>query len=232
MMNGPNSEKSTVRLKGVREGLWVTLDPNQPVDILKADLTKLFTQAKHLTHSAHVILDTGIFDAPKSLTDELTRFLQDKFHVESVSPPKRDEAEPQPQSVQKYDMDNSWRRQASDALIIAGRVRSGQKIQARKHLIILGDVNPGAEIIACGDIIVLGSLFGTAVAGQSDHEDAIILALRFRPLQIQIGGIVAAGLPESGSKTAEYAHVENNAIIVEDYLAASPFNRFTWPEIR
>ncbi|MFZ3044836.1 MAG: septum site-determining protein MinC [Desulfatirhabdiaceae bacterium] len=231
-MKGPTSEKSTVRLKGVREGLWVTLDPNQPIAVLKADLTKLFTQAKHLALSAHVILDTGHFDVPKGLTDELTRFLQAEFHVESVSPPRHETNEPPSQTVQKYDMSSSWRRQQSDALIIAGRVRSGQKIEAKKHLIVLGDVNPGAEIIAGGDILVLGSLLGTASAGQSDSEDAIVLALRFRPIQVQIGCVIAAGLPESGSKTAEYAHVENGCIIVEEYLTANPFSRFTWPEIR
>ena len=47
---------------------------------------------------------------------------------------------------------------------------------------------------AGGDILVIGSLCGTAAAGQTDNRDAIILALDFRPIQVKIGSVVAAGL--------------------------------------
>ena len=120
----------------------------------------------------------------------------------------------------------------SDSLILSGRVRSGQSVQAKKHLVILGDVNPGCELIAGGDILVFGSLLGTASAGQPDNLAAIILALDFRPLQVSIGGIVAAGLPTTNTGVPEFAHFENGGIVVDDYLAANPFKRLPWPEIR
>jgi septum site-determining protein MinC len=87
-------------------------------------------------------------------------------------------------------------------------------------------------LMAGGDILVIGSLLGIAAAGQPDNFGAIILALDFRPIQVKIGGIVAAGLPASGQGVPEYAHIENGAIVVDDYLAANPFKRLPWPEIR
>jgi len=116
--------------------------------------------------------------------------------------------------------------------MLAGRVRSGQKVTTPKHLLILGDVNPGAEVAAGGDILVMGSLCGTAFAGQPDNPDVMILALDFRPTQIQIGKFVAAGVHSEPTNKAEFAHVENSAIVVEDYLDANPFKRLVWPQVR
>ena len=105
-------------------------------------------------------------------------------------------------------------------------MRSGQKIMAESHLIIMGDVNPGGEVCAGGDILVLGSLCGTALAGQAeDKENSIILAFDFRPTQVQIAGVVAAGMSASAGKTIEYAYVENGAIVVDNYMTANPFGK-------
>jgi septum site-determining protein MinC len=93
-------------------------------------------------------------------------------------------------------------------------------------------VNPGGEIHAGGDIFIMGSLCGKALAGQPQNEDAIILALDFRPTQIQIGPFVAAGIPSSAENNVEYAHIENGNILVDDYLTIDPFGRLPWPEVR
>jgi septum site-determining protein MinC len=78
----------------------------------------------------------------------------------------------------------------------------------------------------------MGRLLGMAFAGQPENEDAIILALEFRPTQIQIGGYVAAGMNTSASNRVEYAHVEGGFVTVEEYLKSNPFNRLQWPEVR
>jgi septum site-determining protein MinC len=115
---------------------------------------------------------------------------------------------------------------------VTGRVRSGQKVEAGKHLMLLGDVNPGGQVTAGGDIFIMGSLRGTATAGSPDDTSSIILALDFRPSQIQIGGFVAAGTPSDPGTAAEFARVENGGIVVEPYLKANPFGKIPWPEIR
>jgi len=227
-----NQENSPVKVKGMADGLCITLDPTQPEDFLQKELEKQFNPLKHLAINARIIFDVGEDDKGcKTLVEKLGEFLKKNFSVGSVSlsPKKRWVSE---EKYRHQDMDHSWQQYRSDVLMLTGRVRSGQKVTARKHLIILGDVNPGAEVVGGGDVFVMGSLSGTAIAGYPDNEKAIVLALDFRPTQIQIGGLVAAGLPPSSEKVAEFAHVENGTIVVEDYLKVNPFGRIPWPEVR
>ena len=224
-------EKSQVRLKGVKDGFRVTLDPTLPKDFIEEELIRLFNQLQHLACNSRVILDIGDTADHPEIIENLAVFLKNKYNVRSVSAPQR-EHDMTADKPRKLDMSNAWHQHHTDALIIAGRVRSGQKITAKKHLVILGDVNPGSEIIAGGDILIMGNLGGTALAGQPDNEEAIILAIGFKPIQIQIGGIIAAGLPTSSAHALEYAHVENGGIVVEDYIKTNPFGRLTWPVVR
>jgi septum site-determining protein MinC len=230
-MDTQNQEKSQVRLIGVKDGFRVTLDPTLPQAYLEEELTRLFNQLQHLAFNSRVILDVGQSVDHQIVIENLALFLKNKFNVGSVSTSQR-EHDMMEDKPRKLDMSSTWHQHHTDALIIAGRVRSGQKITAKKHLVILGDVNPGSEIIAGGDILIMGNLGGTALAGQPDNENAIILAIGFRPIQIQIGGIIAAGLPTSSAHALEFAHVENGGIIVEDYIKTNPFGRLTWPVVR
>ena len=230
-MDTQNQDKLQVRLKGVKDGFRVTLNPTLPKDFIEEELTRLFNQLQHLALNSRVILDIGDTEGHQELIKNLAIFLKNKFNVKSVSAPQQ-EHDMMEDKPRKLDMSSTWQQHHTDALIIAGRVRSGQKINAKKHLVILGDVNPGSELIAGGDILIMGNLGGTALAGQPDKEDAIILAIGFKPIQIQIGGIIAAGLPTSSAHVIEFAHVENGGIVVEDYIKANPFGRLTWPVVR
>ncbi len=234
------SDKSQVRLKGVRDGFWVTLDPSLPADYIQEELTRVFNQLQHLAFNSHVTLDMGGPEGRESIVEMLRAFLKSKFNVASVavapaSPPPKEvpvNGEHGGDKSHKPDMSSVWMEHHSDALVIAGRVRSGQKITAQKHLVILGDVNPGSELIAGGDILIMGTLGGIALAGQPDNEAAIILAIGFKPIQIQIGGIIATEVPVSQRHTLEFARVDHGDIVVEDYIKTNPFGRLTWPEVR
>ncbi len=139
------------------DGLCITLDPTQPEDYLKKELEKQFNPLKHLAINARITFDVGEENKKcKRLVEKLGEFLKKNFSVGSVSiaPKKKWVSE---EKYRHQDMDHSWQQYRSDALILTGRVRSGQKVTARKHLIILGDVNPGAEVVGGGDIIVMGS---------------------------------------------------------------------------
>ncbi len=222
-----------VRLKGVGDSLWITLDPSCPVDILKKSLSQNFNRLRHLAVNARIILDPGNGQPEDKLIEELGQFLKDTYQVGQVTAPPPPKPEKEVHESHSPDIGNASDTRQSDALVIAGRVRSGQKIQAEKHLIILGDLNPGAEAIAGGDILIMGSLLGTALAGQPDNEDAIVMAFDFRPTQIQIGGFVAAGAPASAAGLKpEFAHIENNTVVVDDYIKANPFKRLAWPAVR
>lgn len=229
----PDQVNPPVRLKGVGDRLWITFDATLPLEELKKEINRPFERLNTLAINARIILDAGEQGTDAALIYELGGYLKEKFHVGKVTgPPEK----PQQDETHKRagDLSNAWHNHRSEALIIAGRVRSGQKIQAEKHLVIMGDLNPGAEAIAGGDIIILGTLLGTAIAGQPDNEAAIIMAMDFRPTQIQIGGLAAAGDASTGNKgkTPEFAKIEQNKIMVMDYNTENPFKRLAWPEVR
>ncbi len=230
-METTDQNNAPVRLKGMGDGLCVTLDPDQPTEFIRSELIRLFQPLKHLAINARVILDFGDAEGDEALVEELGGFLRENFGVGSVQRSAKRRTAPE-DAVRQRDMDRSWHHHRSDVLMLTGRVRSGQKVTARKHLLILGDVNPGAEVLAGGDILIMGSLAGTAIAGQPDALDTIVLALDFRPTQIQIGSVVAAGLPPSRQRYPEYAYVEGGNIVVENYMEANPFGRMPWPEVR
>ena len=230
----PENGKLPVRLKGVGDSLWVTVDPTVSAEELKAALKSPFEQLKQLAVNARVVIDPQNGSESEPLIEELGRYLRETFAVGEVraAPEKTERPEPSPQVPESPADPLSDLR--GDARVIAGRVRSGQKIHAENHLVILGDVNPGAEVIAGGDIIILGGLRGTAVAGQPDNEEAVIIALDFRPTQIQIGDLAAAADPNDSNrgKSPEFAKIEGTRIVILDYVKDNPFRRLAPPEKR
>ncbi len=209
-----HQENTPVRLKGMGSGLCITLNPFDSTDYLKKEISKLLKDFKQLSSNSRIFVDIGESDGHDELIKELEIYLKENFAVNSVSR-------------------KTEKRIGSEVLMITGRVRSGQKIKAKNHLVLMGDINPGAEVIAGGDILILGSFRGIGAAGQPDNEDAIVLALDFRPAQIQIGKLMAAGLPFSPHrKQPEFAYVDSGVIVVEEYLEANPFGRLPRFEIR
>jgi septum site-determining protein MinC len=227
-----DTENQPVKLKGLGDSLHVTIDPAQPVDVLQQALARTFDRLKHLTINARVVIDPGEDADCDGLIDELGQYLKNTYQVGLVSKPQPKKRSENQEKIREQDIGNEWHHYRSEALIISGRVRSGLNIRARNHLVILGDLNPGAEVYAGGDILVMGSLMGKAAAGQPDNENAIVMALEFKPTQIQIGGLVAAGISESAGSRPEFACVENNEIVVDDYVKHNPFRHLGWPEVR
>lgn len=218
-------------MKGVGNSLWVTIAPDVPFELIQTELARLFEPLKHLAHSTKVVLDIGACQDSDNRLLQISSYLKEVFNLNEIRTPQEKQRDEQKRLKMKNSR-TTLSQHHNDTLVMAGRVRSGQTVRAKKHLVIMGDINPGCELIAGGDILVIGSLLGTAVAGQPDNRDAIILALDFRPIQVKIGKVVAAGLPSTGQGAPEFAHIENGAIVVDDYLAANPFARIPWPVIR
>ncbi len=219
-----------VKLKGVGDGFWVTLDPSRSEELLKSEITKLFERLKHLAINARVVIDVGDAQGGDELVNTLGGFLKEQFDVGVVTRPPEKRVVPV-ERIRQRDLSKGWTHHRSDVLMLRGRVRSGQNIEAKKHLIITGDVNPGAQIIAGGDVLVMGRLLGQVHAGRPDDDAAIVLALDFRPTQVKIGEHVAEGLGDTTDGRVEFASVVNGAILVQDYLKSNPFGRIPWPEV-
>ncbi len=225
MEKNTNELSNSVKLKGSGKGFKLILDPSLPQDSIKNEISILFENLKHLAVNAKVIIDTDGVKGYDQTIENIKVYLTKEFKVGNVSVylPGR-------QEKQGADSSNPWLFHRSDVLMLKGRIRSGQKIESKKHIIIAGDVNPGAEISAGGDVIILGRLKGKVHAGFPDKMDAIIFALEFSPTQIQISNITAVGVDETPGKKAEYASIEKDRIVVQNYLKANPFASIPWPE--
>ena len=68
-----------------------------------------------------------------------------------------------------------------------GDLHRGESLDSEASIVIIGDVLHGARVTARGNIIILGTLKGTAHAGISGNEDAVVVALEMAPLQLKIG---------------------------------------------
>jgi septum site-determining protein MinC len=231
MIHKINEETPSVRIKGVGDSIWVTIAPDTSFELVQDELTRIFEPLKHLASSTKIVLDAGAGLSSADCRRQTKNFLKKAYNLNEIITPQEKETEEEKPFRMKTTR-SAISKHHRDTLVLAGRVRSGQSVQAKKHLIIMGDVNPGCQLTAGGDILVLGSLLGTAAAGQPGNGDAIILALDFRPTQIKIAEVMAAGLPAAGQSAPEYAHLENGGIVVDDYLEANPFNRIPWPVIR
>ncbi|MCP4022736.1 MAG: septum site-determining protein MinC [Desulfobacteraceae bacterium] len=218
-----------VKLKGVGDGFWITLDPSYPEDLLKSEIKKLFERLSHLAVNANVVIDVGDAKGQDQLVVNISTYLKTKFDVGKVSIPSKKRSSPL-ERIRQRDLSKSWKHHKSDVLMLRGRVRSGQKIHAKKHIVIAGDVNPGSEICGGGDVIVLGKLAGKVHAGMPDRKDAIIFALEFKPTLLKIGTLSAVGVEGDSNPKPLFASIEEGKIVVKDYMKANPFKRIPWPE--
>jgi len=229
-------KKSVIRIKGSGSGLLITADTTAPVANLTSELGNRLKRFNKLDQNTPVTLDIGEKNKHGFLFKTLSDFLKKNFGVDvdskSNSRQHLSKLEDLPTKPPKKYLDGNLNVYRTNAQLLAGRVRSGQKINTRSHLIILGDVNPGAEVSAGGDVIVLGSLRGTALAGQQNNDNSVIIAFDFRPTQIQIAGHVAAGQNSSPSGCIEIASVEPEGIVVYSYSEINMFNKVPWPQMR
>ena len=100
-----------------------------------------------------------------------------------------------------------------------GTLRSGQVLESETSVIVLGDVNPGAKVIAVGNIVILGALKGTACAGITGNENAVVVALEMNPVQIRIGDVIGRSTDKKSSRKRssdpQIAFVENGNIYID-----------------
>jgi septum site-determining protein MinC len=81
--------------------------------------------------------------------------------------------------------------EASDAAMVVRRtLRSGVSLRHPGSIVVIGDVHSGAEVIAGGDVVVWGKLHGTVHAGALGDNGAIVCALDFAPTQLRIGHFI------------------------------------------
>ena len=120
--------------------MWITIDPSHPESEIIAEIDRLLKKLKHLAINADVTLDIGDAGGQEELVERIKTHLESDFELGAISTSPKKRSIPTERRRQR-DLSKSWNHHKSDVLMLRGRVRSGQKINARKHLVITGDVN-------------------------------------------------------------------------------------------
>ncbi|MDH5507141.1 MAG: septum site-determining protein MinC [Anaerolineae bacterium] len=214
-----------VQIKGIREGLLVTLGEGNWPEVLAALLAEVEKQADFL-RGAKLILDVKNHILNAATLGKLRDLLSEEglslWAVLSHSPTTEQTAQalglatrihqPHPEAESRP-MESNLDGDA--AILIKRTLRSGNSITHTGHITVIGDVNPGAEIVAGGDIVVWGRLRGMAHAGAEGDESAIVCALDLSPTQLRIAGKIAVPPRERGAPKPEIALIRDEEVVAE-----------------
>ncbi len=217
-----------IEIKGIREGLLVTIGDGASWETAEAALLSTIGERADFFNGARVALDVGARPLKAAqlgkLRDRLSDFGITLWAVVSESPKTQETArslgldihlaKPRPGRVVRP---LEARAEGEEALLVRRTLRSGMRVEFHGHVIVLGNVHAGAEIIAGGNIIVWGRLKGVAHAGAHGNTDAVVCALDLSPTQLRIAGVIATAPPRRGKPTPEIASVKDGQVIAEPW---------------
>jgi septum site-determining protein MinC len=206
-----NETNSPIQIKGLRDGLLVSLDDAPWEEQLAALISQVDAQPSFF-QGARLALDVASqvlrVDDLVSLRDQLSERGIFLWAVISESPTTQQTSQllglatriskPRPEETRVFDVGDLGEE---TALFLARTLRSGTRIEFAGHVVVLGDVNPGAEIVAEGNVIIWGRLRGMVHAGSKGNRKSLVCALDFSPVQLRIADAASAALhPQTQSK--------------------------------
>jgi septum site-determining protein MinC len=227
------NERRQMQIKGIKDGLLVTLGEGEWTELEAAFLAHVDEKAAFFK-GARVAIDVGnhILRAAElgGLRDRLSSKGIALWAVVSNSPVTEQTAQvlglatristPRPErTIRPIDTNLA----GESAIFVQRTVRSGFKISHHGHIVILGDVNPGAEVIAGGNVVVWGRLRGAVHAGAEGDESAVVCALELAPTHLRIAEMTLAAPPSKrpafsrGKTEPEMARIQNGAISTEPW---------------
>jgi len=219
-----------IAIKGTRNGLLLTLEPETPFSDLLHALSERLAEAPGFFRGASLAVDTSRrtlhISERTQLEDLLAHYHMSVMPLEQLAADHKEKGRGTDSPVPTIsDMMNEKLqaqrdpRESDDTLFLRRTVRSGQAIHHASNVVILGDVNPGAEIIAGGDIIVWGVLRGMVHAGYPDNENALVCSLHLAPVQLRIAHLLSR--PPEGLEVQprpEVASIRQGQIVVETWV--------------
>lgn len=218
--------ESTVQIKGIREGLLITLGEGEWEEVQQSLFSQLDQQAEFL-RGARLAIEVGSRPLKAVDLSRLRSEIQDRqltlWAVISDSPITVQTAQtlglatrltrPRPElTVARLETNLQAGEQA---ILLRRTLRSGFSIDYPGHVLILGDVNPGAEVIAGGDIVVWGRARGMLHAGADGNQNAVVCALDLSPTQLRIAGKIAVTPVRRGKPQPEMARLHEDQVIAE-----------------
>jgi septum site-determining protein MinC len=222
------SVQGYIAIKGTRNGLLLTLEPETPFSELLNALSERLAEAPGFFRGAALAVDTRHRTLRVSertqLEDLLAHYQMSVMPLEQVAAAQK-EGEIEALTSMDISITNDKGqvqrdpRDSDDTLFLRRTVRSGQAIHHNTNVVVLGDVNPGAEIVAGGDIIVWGVLRGMVHAGYPENEGALVCSLHLAPVQLRIAHLLSR--PPEGSDIQprpEVATIKQGQIVVEAWI--------------
>jgi septum site-determining protein MinC len=219
--------RAKVQIKGIREGLLVTLSDGDWPDIQQSLLDKIDKQGDFL-RGAKMILDVENHILKAAAMGKLRDVLSEKgislWAILSNSPTTEQTAQTLGLATRIHQTHPA--KEASsvntnfdgeETIMIRRTLRSGNSVQYPGHVVVIGDVNPGAEIIADGDIVVWGRLRGMVHAGADGKNDAVVCALDLAPTQLRIADKIAIPPQERGDPEPEIAIIRGDQVVAESW---------------
>ena len=217
-----------VQIKGIREGLLVTLGEGDWEEVQQALLDQLDQQSEFL-RGARLAIDVGaqvlkVAELGRLRSEVLDRELT-LWAVLSESPTTIQTAQTlglatritKPRPELTVARTETTLQGGEQAVLLRRTLRSGFSLEHPGHVILIGDINPGAEITAGGDIIVWGRLRGMAHAGAAGDQDAVVCALDLSPTQLRIAGTIAMTPQRRGKPQPEMAYLKNGQVVAEPW---------------
>lgn len=229
---------SQIGIKGIREGLLISVPDRGSFADLMALLSVELAQKQAFLQGSQVALQVGYRQLDKDHLRQLQAvFEQNQLELwailaedPSAREAARDLALATRLSGSQTDLNGNFLSQMPEpgaatavtpqppqgGLILKETLRSGRSIYHEGHVVIIGDVNPGAEIVASGDVIVWGRLRGLVHAGALGDETAVICALELNPTQLRIADQIAISPEEKRGRTIpEQVAIRNGQIVAE-----------------
>jgi septum site-determining protein MinC len=223
------SDSSLLQIKGIRDGLMVTLaDAAWP--ILRQALLNRIEEQPGFFQGARLALDVGNqilrVSELSELRDKLSEAGVTLWAVVSNSPTTEATAQnlglatrlhkPRPQEA-TAPIQAARGIDDETALWVNKTLRSGTRIEFAGHVVVFGDVNPGAEVIAGGSVIVWGRLRGVVHAGANGNTAAVVCALDLSPTQLRIASEIAVAPRRDGKPQPEIARLKDGRLHAEPW---------------
>ncbi len=228
---------SVVSIKGIRDGLLVTVDDSASWAEVERALLGTIEARGDFFRGVQIALQVG----DRILDREDIRKLSAKLaehdirlaailgrSAETMRSARRLEIDTElPEGAEasdaSYEVDLppiDTQEHGDSAVLVRATLRSGRMVRHAGHVVVIGDVNPGAEIVAGGDVVVWGRLRGTVHAGANGDVNAIVCALDMRPMQLRIAHYVAIASDDGKPRPRpEVARVQNGQIVAEEWGA-------------
>ena len=219
---------SLIQIKGLRDGLLVSLD-DAPWETQLAALISQVDGQPSFFQGARLALDVASqilhVNDLVNLRDQLSERGIFLWAIISESPTTEQTAQllglatriskPRPEESRTFAVEDLGEE---TALFLDRTLRSGTRIEFAGHVVVLGDVNPGAEIVAEGNIIIWGRLRGMVHAGSKGNRKAVLCALDFSPMQLRIADKASTAMKPQTQAKPQIVHInESDNLQAEDW---------------